>query len=161
MKKLNILLLVVVMSFVMVGCGGGSSSDSTPVEPVVDNSGNLENDHGYFGDSVIFGNQKVTGYWTMKQESTGNRIALNIYSDGDISIQKHTDFTYGDYGVSQDGKELTYIADGDMFATYIKILEIHPTTMTHPDGTVENIACYDVEYREAGIVADDISMCPF
>lgn len=38
MKKLNVLLSVMAMSFVMVGCGGGSSS-STPVDPMSQKDG--------------------------------------------------------------------------------------------------------------------------
>ncbi len=107
-SKLKVLLSVVAMSFMLVGCGSsGSSGGSSVPTPAIDNSGNLENQYGYFGDEVILGNTLVVGNWTNSAMYNGVQeiVAIDIYADGEMTF---TNTGNGlsfdtDYGVSQDG----------------------------------------------------------
>ncbi len=107
-SKLKVLLSVVAMSFMLVGCGSsGSSGGSSVPTPAIDNSGNLENQYGYFGDEVILGNTLVVGNWTNSAMYNGvqETALMNIYSDGEMTISNITNGLtfYTDYGISQDG----------------------------------------------------------
>ncbi len=106
-RKLKVLLSVVAMSFVMVGCGGGGSSSDNPSAPAVDNSGNLENQYGYFGNEVVLGNTLAVGSWTVRAEYNGaiETVSVIMYADG---RQTFTNLGNGlsfdaDYGISQNG----------------------------------------------------------
>jgi len=108
-SKLKIMLSVIAMSFVMVGCGGGGSSGSGggSSAPVVDNSGNLENQYGFFGTEVVFGNTLAVGNWTVRAEYNGvmETVSVIMYADG---RQTFTNLGNGlsfdaDYGISQNG----------------------------------------------------------
>ena len=105
-SNLKVLLSVVTMSFMLVGCGGSSGGGGDPA-PTIDNSGNLENQYGYFGDEVIFGNTLVVGNWTNRAMYNGvqETALMNIYSDGEMTLSNITNGLtfYTDYGISQDG----------------------------------------------------------
>ena len=172
MKKVKILLSVVAMSFVMIGCGGGGSSNSLPD---VDNSKLAadENQYGYFGDSVVFGNTKIVGGWFLFQESSDGSVTLNFQSDGDGTYQRRGgSLYYGDYGVSSDGKLIKAQYENPSVNFSSRSLEIKYKSLlkdymevTHvDDGTKETKDCFKVEYKEVSLsgseTADDIIMCP-
>ncbi len=176
-SKLKVLVSVMVMSFVMVGCGGGGGSDGGgSSEPIVDNSSNAENQYGYFGDNVIFGNQKIVGDWTLNQKSTKAYIFMNFDNDGSGNIQDGSGGSLnGDYGVSQDGTLLkgAYsdahpnanidLSHRDVEISLLRTLYDY-LSVTDVDGTKTIHDCYEIYYKEqklgGTVEADDIVMCP-
>jgi len=131
-KKLKVLLSVVAMSFVMVGCGGGGSNNTTSSIPEVDNAvlADGENQYGYFGEDVIYGSSLVTGRWQIEVGSDGHGYgsSFSLYSDGD--------YQEGDYGISKDGRVLIH-SYGE---------EITITDALEND--CYKISVYDVNYKD-------------
>ena len=79
MRKRIIIEVLTVSIFMFVGCGGGGNSANST--PTIDNSGNLENQYGYFGDNVKFGNQYIVGSWFLSQRDidlSGIAIAATL-----------------------------------------------------------------------------------
>lgn len=172
MKKLKVLLSVMTMSFVMVGCGGGGDSSV----PVVDNSllTDTENQYGYFGEEVIFGDTKIVGDWFLTQQSTKVIKYIDFSSDGESTYDSYN----GDYGVSKDGKLITAqyqqpvdFLDGiiyfpiDVEIKYLSTSSDVSASTQLPDGTIKEVYCYNVELTDfrinGGGTYSDIIMCPF
>ncbi len=110
-KQLKILLSVVAMSFIMLGCSSGSSSNSDSSTPAIDNSvlADGENPHGYgyFGTQVIFGENLVVGEWSLDLTDYDNLLNFDYTADGTkIFVGGLLDGFPDTYGVSKDGTEL-------------------------------------------------------
>ncbi|MDQ7047595.1 MAG: hypothetical protein Q9M39_08210 [Sulfurovum sp.] len=108
MKKLKVFLSVVAMSFVMVGCGGGSSDGGETTPPVLNNAelSDGENEQGYFGEEVIFGETKIVGEWRRTGGTT--TFDFNFLADGtQIVVGGILDGLAMNYGISKDGTELS------------------------------------------------------
>ena len=87
------------------GCGGSSNTQNK--NTVLDNSklADGQNEFGYFGKNVIFGETKIVGKWTESGgedtwhytfQADGKQIFNGGFFDGSIL----------DYGVSSDGKTI-------------------------------------------------------
>ncbi|MDD3591721.1 MAG: hypothetical protein PHO65_03725 [Sulfurovum sp.] len=147
MKQLKMFCLTT-MAMVFTACGGGGGSSL----PTVDNSqveGVLENQYGYFGENVQFGNYKITQSWTLINLDTLDTLHLRFYSDGEM---KHSDssFMY-DYGISKDG--LTFVSElgeeGSITSVEKDFYEIHNT-----DGSIDYYDCYHINNQS------NVIMCP-
>ncbi len=130
-SKLKVLLSVVAMSFVMVGCGGGSSSSSSSsgstdssgdgssippsVPTVLDNSklSDGENQYGYFGEKVIYGDTIAVGKWTYSGGK--DPIDIEILTDGTLLIDTPLGLLPYNYGISADGIVLSHSLGDEKF----------------------------------------------
>ncbi len=120
-SKLKVLLSVVAMSFVMVGCGssGSSGSSSTPPAPILDNSaladGASDYGYGYYGTQVMFGDNLMTGEWTLDLEVRDSVFTYEFTADGlQIIVGGLLDGASSPYGVSQDGSQYTSLQDNNV-----------------------------------------------
>ncbi len=137
-SKLKVLLSVVAMSFVMVGCGssGSSGGSSTPPAPVLDNSALADgaSDYGYYGTQVMFGDNLMTGEWTLELPNNDYLYRYHYTADGqEIWIGGIFDGSVQPYGVSVDGTEIKTSVTG-----ITRILQKRGND------------CYDVEHSFAG-----------
>ena len=107
-----------IIALVMIsGCGGSSSTQDQ--KSVLDNSklADGQNDYGYFGKNVIFGETKIVGKWT--ESGGGDTWHYTYQADGEqIFDGGFLDGAAIDYGVSADGK--TIKADGWGTMNFVK-----------------------------------------
>ncbi len=112
MKWIKSLIFIgVAVAFTACGGGGGGSS-STPPPTLVDNAAVAEgqNEYGYYGNEVIFGNSVAVGNWTNKAVYNGSEetVIIDLYSGGEMSLTNITrgiSFD-GTYGISHDGANM-------------------------------------------------------
>ncbi|HQR74255.1 MAG TPA: hypothetical protein PLH07_05110 [Sulfurovum sp.] len=158
MKAIVLGLLVSVM---LVGCGGGGGSGDSPSTKIIDNSllAEDENQYGYFGTDVIFGGIKIAGGWDLYN---GGDIHDSLYASFDIDgtgwlqNQQNSSFSVSFvYGVSKDGQ---VIQTSEQFM--IKILAVikNGSTVTY-EGVTTTFDCYNVELINLGEVYN-MDMCP-
>ena len=116
-SKLKALLSAMVISFVMVGCGGNSgSSNDIGSLPSVDNSAVAEdhNSVGYYGEEVILGNHIAIGEWSYTYD--GDTMYADLDNEGIAYV--YDDYGWGGgtiYGISKNGKKITF--DGGSILT--------------------------------------------
>jgi len=150
MKKINILVLVSAISL-LVGCGGGSGSPSNTVPAGVDNSAvtNLQNQYGYFGNDVKFGDYKISeGVWTLFDEVKTDRVVMTFRDDGSFKFRNGN----YDYGISKDGTTIKsdVLNDIQIRSTKKDLYEV-----TSLGGVTSKIDCYVVSGGDI-----DLIMCP-
>ncbi len=138
------------IAFLLVGCGGGS--DNGGGTPTIDNSGNLENQYGYFGDNVKFGNQYIVGSWFLSQRDIDNYLPYTFYADGSARFNNHS----ADYGVNRNGT-IIKTKGGDIIFHSI-MYGYHEVTGI--DGSKSVYDCFDVTATEGGATYNNITMCP-
>jgi len=165
-NKLKVLILVIAMSFMMVGCGGGGSSSlSNPPSASIDNStlADGENQYGYFGADVIFVNTKVTQNWSYFNKDNDDKLELysGFYADGDgyfgnVNQIGHADI---DYGVSKDGKVIKVGGDYSVTITLVSILYEQMTYTNTDTGATTVVDCYNVTASDR-TGSHDVMMCP-
>ncbi len=153
MTKKLIFGALLTSAFMFVGCGGGGSSGgSTPSAPAIDNSGNLENQYGYFGDNVKFGNQYIVGSWFLSQRDINNYLPYIFYADGSARFNNHS----ADYGVNKNGT-IIKTNGGDIIFNSI-MYGYHE--VIGEDGSKNTYDCFDVTATESGGTYSNITMCP-
>ncbi len=130
---------VVVIAMIVSGCGGGGGNSGGGVTPPtqLDNSllADGENQYGYFGTNVIFGDSLATGEWT-QTTSSGKSINFELLADGTIVLDSGTslgDF-YFDYGISKDGQELTWSVGEVWYITGNRSGECYNADWVQSDG---------------------------
>jgi len=164
MKKVGLIALV---GFMFIGCGGGSSGNSTRASlPVVDNSKltTTSADFGYFGGDVQYAGYKAAGIWSMyNQDNTADDLDLYILSDGRIRI--HNTRTgksiRTDGAVSKDGLTVNFRNSTVKPGTItVKSLSRTTTTSTH-NGVSTVYKCYNVTLETFGISSTKYTLCPF
>ena len=161
MKKLKFLLSVVAMSFIMVGCGSSGGSGSST--PAIDNSVYLENQYGYFGEGVVFGNRLVVGVmWEFFNRD--DNFAFAIYGrfeadgDGYLDSPNNPNRKYIDYGVSQDGRIIKI--GGEYTATItLKSILYDYHKIVQSDGSSATYDCYDIIFDDV-YGSHNVVMCP-
>jgi len=138
----------------LIGCGGSSSSI-----PSIDNStlSNKSNSYGYYGDGVKFGEYKVNMQWKLcGGENRDNCFDVSFRDDGKTTI----DGVKRDYGVSKDGRVITFDGNYGNVASFT----IKSTSSTTHDvsynGKEINYKCYNVEFSN-GEGSTMIDMCPW
>ena len=150
MKKLKVLLSVIAMSFVMIGCGGGGGGDSVNL-PSVDNSilADGENEWGYYGTNVLFGEYLVAQSWTAIDESDDTFIDIEFFSDGDFLFDG---YYVGVYGVSLDGRTIRSDILNDITITGVR---------ENYYGVYNNgILQYTLDCYDANVGGQIVVMCP-
>lgn len=120
MKSLKFLVAVFGVSL-FVGCGGGGSSGdgntggggsnssiTDPIVPVLDNSvlSDGENSYGYYGEEVVYGNVLAAGSWVYMGNTSD--IDFDLLADGTMLLNFTTGTIPFSYGISQNGKDLSY-----------------------------------------------------
>ncbi len=140
---------LLVSVFMFVGCGGGGNSGNNT--PAIDNSGNLENQYGYFGDNVKFGNQYIVGSWFLSQRDINNYLPYIFYADGSARFNNHS----ADYGVNKNGT-IIKTNGGDIIFNSI-MYDYHEVTI---NGSKTTYDCFDVTATEGGTTYNSITMCP-
>lgn len=146
---MNILVWIVLLNF-LVGCGGGGSTQNT-VPTGIDNSKvtNLQNQYGYFGDAVKFGDYKISsGVWTLFDEAKTDRIVITFRDDGSFSFRNGN----YDYGVSKNGTTIKsdVLNDIQILSTKKDLYEV-----TSLGGVTSKIDCYVVSGADINLI-----MCP-
>ena len=154
-NKLKVLVSVLVMSFVMVGCGG--DDEGVASAPSVDNAplASGENQYGYFGEGILFAGFKITGSWQVFNFKTNSSFGvINFYADGDGELNTGTIYDI-DYGVSLDGKTINIGGD---YSTTLIVREIDKDALSTStnNGPVTTYDCIKVD----SISGDALSMCP-
>ena len=149
MRKRIMIGAFLVGVFMFVGCGGGNSGSSIPA---IDNSGNLENQYGFFGDNVKFGNQYIVGSWFLSQRDINNYLPYIFYADGSARFNNHS----ADYGVNKNGT-IIKTNGGDIIFNSI-MYAYHEVTGI--DGSKSTYDCFDVTATEGGATYSNITMCP-
>jgi len=155
------ILLGLLVSVMLVGCGGGGGSGDDLSSNIIDNSllADDENQYGYFGADVIFGGIEIAGGWDLYN---GGDIHDSLYGSFDIDgtgwlqNQQNSSFSVNFvYGVSKDGQ---VIQTSEEFT--IKILAVikNGSTVTY-EGVTTTFDCYNVELINLGEVYN-VDMCP-
>ena len=162
-SKLKVLLSVVSISFIMVGCGGGSGGANSPT---VDNStlSDGENQYGYFGGNVIFVNREISkvSLWQFydREDDLKYVIYASFNADGDGRMSSPSTVYHKsiDYGVSADGK---VIKTGGEYSSTITFKSMAYGFMESVDvnGNSTTIDCYDVIFDDA-FGSHSLAMCP-
>ena len=158
MKKITMILFAGLATLFFTACGssGGSSSGletTTPVE--LDNSqlAEGENQFGFFGEEVMFGDHKIVGKWTYTFTSPvmtrlpESRGSFEFQADGVLIHDLFMDDdssppTRQDYGVGNDKDLFTYSSN----ANYYLIETINPS-------------CYEVQWVANGQIQTEGSFC--
>ena len=128
-NKLKVLVSVIVMSFVMIGCGGEEESGTSV--PSVDNSTRAsgENQYGYFGENILIGNSNVVGSWKLNNLEDNTYFGIvTFYADGDGELNTGTIYDI-DYGVSSDGKTIKIGGEYSVTMTIRSIIGEGSTTV--------------------------------
>ena len=137
MKKIVFGMLLGLSTMMFTACGGGDSNTS-PSLPSIDNSelSDGQNQYGYYGEKVIFGSSLMAGKWQLYAVVDGEdkTIDNNFYDDGF--------WTFGQYGVSKDGK-MMHNSDEDSM------------NITSSAGD----SCYNVHISNPDIGSIDATMC--
>lgn len=115
-KSMVVLFSVIVVSL-FTACGGGGGGSSVSTTKI--NTNKSQNELGYYGDLVLFGDSLISGMWVYYEyEDNGS---LNTTSEKsyrfdnggnrelEISILAGTWIPLGEYGVSEDAQRLYYI----------------------------------------------------
>lgn len=139
-------LMSLVTAILIVGCGGGGSGGTS-----VDNSGNLENQYGFFGGDTKFQKYNIVRGWSFYQGT--NNVYARYREDGS-GTHNGNDI---DYGININGTEITYDMGG-----VIRYLSTRKDyyEVTHADGSKETFDCYNVVVDDSGTIYEDIVLCP-
>ena len=88
------------VSVFLIGCGssGGSSSEI--------NSGNSQNEYGYYGGSTLLGDYSASRYWALIDANNYDALAMLLDNAGNFSLANSHDIIKGKYGISGDAKTL-------------------------------------------------------
>ena len=86
------------------------SEVAAPSFEAVDNTMYTQNETGYFGDGVLFGNLPAIGTWVYVPVEGGSSTTLTLHSDGSGTLNYYpqtSGFPLGEYGISSDGRTLS------------------------------------------------------
>ena len=151
----------VIVSLFLVGCGG-SSGESTPN---IENASvsTQSNKYGYYGENVKFGEYDIIDTWRMYNSDITYFFTFN--SRGTVTLRESDTSnsayeTLGSYGVSNDGKTVSFDASyyGNM-SIKIKSTSNDTSSVTKTDGTTITYHCYNASFINDGNSAN-ITICP-
>ena len=143
------LIMGLVTAMFIVGCGGGGSSAEQSMCGEGSNSGNMQNQYGYFSGSTKFCKYSAARDWGLIDIHGGDVLVLRLSNDGEYLITDGHDVLGGNYGISLDRE--TMKAE-DM--NNISILRIRKNYYKH-DGH-NAVDCYEISGGDR-----DILMCPY
>ncbi len=136
-SKLKVLLSVVAMSFVMVGCGSSGSSDGGSSGANNSAIAAGQNELGYYGQNVIFGNLCICRGWEITSPGESQSLNLLFPYDNQYAVaSKGINVFDVTYGISNDGTTMK-IND------YDNTFQIHITSSQSQycyNGTFSNIS---------------------
>lgn len=99
------ILSLIVASFLMVGCGGGSNS-SGELEYVNNSSVTTTSSSlGYYGSSVKLGNHNANQWWSMRYRNETQKFLLKP-NGKEIDEEDINTGWFSEYGISNDGLRL-------------------------------------------------------
>ncbi len=125
MNKIKTILLASVTAFFFTACNDDTViNQCTQTEASIDNSklADDENQYGYFGKYVEFGETVLTSR-TWRLQTTNDGVAIDFFADGSADYQDKNTSENIDYGVSQDGTIIKLSDGGEI--EYIKSFTEH------------------------------------
>jgi len=145
MKYLPELLAAIILA----GCGGTTTTvinGDAPMPPdenltcCIDdiNARFPQNEHGHYGDGVIFGSEKICKEWVVFNTETNMTVRIDFESRGYYFYDDTLDPDY-EYGVSTDGRSVETSMHGTF--TITKFLPHHRWDNT---GT-KKVNCYEID----------------
>jgi len=105
MRRVGMIGILLTALIVISGCGG--SGGGTQVSCSTDNSGNQENEFGYYGGDTKVCKNLASEEWIVKNAEGNDINTLNLYTDGRYTIEGEL-WSIGKYGVSKDGKTIKF-----------------------------------------------------
>ena len=150
MRRVGMIGILLTALIIISGCGG--SGGGTQVSCTTDNSGNQENEFGYYGGDTKFCKYTVARDWEIIDPKTDETKTISFYTDGRYVAIDDGITQMGEYGVSKNGQtiELEYATNK------ISITGVNEGYMTYKKyGKTTVYDCYYVTGFDRNIL-----MCP-